>query len=224
MDLLREQDVREIHIAGHSMGGAMALAYAGRSPELLKSITLLAPAVSGSEVTELNQTVVLDSPDGKERMEKLARQLPDVDILTLVGTVDRIVPAADMDGMMSALNERHGITGLGRIEKGTHVGFGDTLDVDVPLFWSLDRILFKIIDSVVYGPGDVLMLDTKEQLETTKKVLSVWFAKVGAPDVVENVQQVSTEEVIKYVWQGDRKSGDGVQQEVDTPVPVKGPQ
>lgn len=37
MDLFREQGMRTMHLAGHSMSGAVALSYAGRSPQLLKS-------------------------------------------------------------------------------------------------------------------------------------------------------------------------------------------
>lgn len=202
MDLLREQGVLGMHLTGHSMGGAMALSYAGRSPELLKSITLLAPAVGPTVLTKLNQTVALNETDGLERMEELARELPDVDMLLLHGARDAIVPSRDMDETMSALKERKGRTGLGSIERGTHVGFEDKLEVDLPFFSYWDRIVFAIIDTLVYGPIDVFNLDTKEQLQTTKEVLSVWFEVTGSPDAIEKLEKVKTESVIEYTWQG----------------------
>lgn len=104
---------------------------------------------------------------------------------------------------MSSLKERQGLTGLGRIKRGTHVRFGDKLDVDSPVLRLLDHIMFEVIDTVVYGPKDVVMLDTKGQLLATKEVPSVWNEVTGSPDAVDKVQNVKTKEVIEYSWQGD---------------------
>ncbi len=47
---LQTLDLGAVHIVGHSMGGAIALALAERRPDLVRSLTLIAPAGLGPEI------------------------------------------------------------------------------------------------------------------------------------------------------------------------------
>lgn len=169
-----------VHLCGHSMGGAIMLAYGGYLRSKARSLAVMAPDVSRTRITDLNQTVSLNAKDGMSRLKALAVKL-DTRMLVLHGDKDRFVPKSDMLTLFSALKREY-CSILCSMAQGTHVGFENSLDVDLPIIQNLDRLLFAILDCVVYGSLDLLQLDTKEQLETAKELL---------PRFIENVEESS---------------------------------
>lgn len=189
-----------VHLCGHSMGGAMMMVYGGYVGSKAQSLVLMAPDVGNTRITELNQTVSLDAKDGVSRMQTLASKL-DTRMLVLHGDKDRFVPRRDMLTLISAL-ERKYLSGLCSLLRGTHIGFENSLDVDVPVFHNLDRILFAILDCIVYGSLDLLRLDTKEQLETAKALLPSFIKNIdeSRESLIDAVVSSETEEKVKYMW------------------------
>lgn len=163
------------HLLGHSMGGAMALVYSGYANDKIESIGLLAPEVGGVALTPLNQTVRLDANDGRQRLESLLSHLT-AKICILHGNKDKIVPKKDMKEVFEAL-KKGPLLCLISLPRGTHIGFEDGIDVNVP-FLETPKIFFKLVDLLVYGPVDIFGLRTKDQLITTKLLLATWYSLI----------------------------------------------
>lgn len=211
-----ECGAKRVHLLGHSMGGAMGLAYLRFVADVpaVTSACLMAPAVASCSETKLNPLVVLGrGADGDAKLREFAKQLPEVPLLLLQGTNDSIVPERDTARVFEAVRGRDGgggeagkgtlVTGCGEIVNGTHLGYEDRLDVQFGFWWGLDKLVFLIVDAIVYGQWDVFRLDTAEQLETVKEVVVAWLGVAGTEegeDVVRKVNAAKGESVVRYLW------------------------
>ncbi|CAN8063227.1 unnamed protein product [Agarophyton chilense] len=151
------------------MGGTMMLSFAGRVGTNIRSVAVMAPDAYDSVITELNQIVSLKAKDGLGRMSKLAEDMT-VNLMLLPGKKDHIVCSCEMGPILSVFI-RKAVTGWAEMKKGTHLGFEDSLEVDIPRIEKLDNLIFNIIDMIVFGSGDIFGLDVKEQLQSTKALL-----------------------------------------------------
>lgn len=170
-----------VHVLGHSMGAAVALVYAGYASSYLKSIVLMAPVVNNARLTELNQTVRLKAEDGVERMYTLASQMR-CRTMILHGLRDKVVPTKSILKMFSAFSSAP-LTGLLKLTRGSHVGFEDSLEVDIP-FTDVEKKFFNILDRLIYGYFDIFRLDTREQLDSVKRVIKAWITYDSANDAL----------------------------------------
>ncbi|CAN8065682.1 unnamed protein product [Agarophyton chilense] len=195
-----EEYTSAIHLLGHSMGGAMMLSFAGRVGTNIRSVALMAPDAYDSVITELNQTVSLKAKDGLERMSKLAEVMA-VNLMLLHGKKDYIVCSCEMEQILSVFI-REAVTGWAELIKGTHLGFEDSLKVDIPIIEYFDILFFGIIDMIVFGSLDIFGLDTKEQLQSTKSLLLNWF--IHAQDenhrLIDEMESTSVAQEISYSW------------------------
>lgn len=170
----------KVHVLGHSMGGAMSMVYAGYASAALQSVAVLAPEVGAVKLTDLNQTVRLDDCDGEDRMRNLASMMA-CRMLMLHGARDKIVQSEDMETVLNAFANAP-LTGLVSMLRGTHIGFEDTLEVDLP-FTDIEEFFFGLLDRLLFGEFfDPFKLDTKEQLESTKDFLLTWINNIEADD------------------------------------------
>jgi pimeloyl-ACP methyl ester carboxylesterase len=68
-DLIAEKIAGPVHLFGNSMGGAISVALAGRNPELVRSVTLISPALPGGRITKANMHLpVIAVPGIGERL------------------------------------------------------------------------------------------------------------------------------------------------------------
>lgn len=72
LEIMKATGISKAHIVGHSLGGAIALVFTLRHPELVQSLTLAEPAVSGvlSKMPE-NDTVLKESQMIRARMKEV---------------------------------------------------------------------------------------------------------------------------------------------------------
>jgi pimeloyl-ACP methyl ester carboxylesterase len=68
-DLITEKIGAPVHLFGNSMGGAVSVALAASMPDLVRSVTLIAPALPGGRITRANMHLpVLAVPGVGERL------------------------------------------------------------------------------------------------------------------------------------------------------------
>lgn len=216
---IKKAGTGDVHLCGHSMGGAMALSYLGRTPVCeLKSAFFFAPDVKRTKITDLNPYVGINE-DGGEGLGTLASEMAPIDILVLHGKKDVIVDEEDIGTLYEKMSAKSGLTGVGEMIEGSHIGFENSLKVDSKL---LNRIfgnwvtkLFLVLDFILYGPFDPFGLDTREQLALTKRTCIAWLENVGKDDTVKTaVEAASDRDEIEYKWQGSPFLSPSIKQSV----------
>lgn len=215
---------QKVVLLGHSMGGAMALV-AARALKIddvpVDSVITLAPAVGPTVHTPVNPLLALDDKEvGSKGLQQFCETYGDVPTLIIHGDRDAVVPAKDVDATFNNLaNHRipQALTLLGRIAQSSHVGFEDSLNVDLPILKMLDVLIFKIIDFFVFGPFD-FFIDTKSQLALTKSLVLPWFDAVRSDPVdphklLAQIQGLPTDDQkVSYTWNGFERSIETVEQ------------
>lgn len=203
-----------VSLLGHSMGGAMAL-IAARALYLdakpATSVLSLSPAIGPTVRTAVNDLLALDDKAvGVKGLKEFCGSTGPVPILLVHGARDTIVRKKDMNELFSAVSKERESKALAlrsEITQGSHIGYEDSLNVDLPVLRILDVILFKIIDFLVFGPFD-LFLDTADQLKFTKSLLRVWMdatkdGKVDADQLYNQVQNLKWDDQdLSYTWDG----------------------
>lgn len=167
-----------VSLLGHSMGGAIALVAArALGSTKVASVATLAPAVVGTAVTEINPLLSWDDGDVAEFVSSYGATRTFI----ASGKGDRVVKFSDTQRLFDFFrwNRAAGDTeGLCEIVPGSHIGFEDSLRVDVGFLKVLDTLLFKLIDVLVFRILEGV-LDTDDQLELTKQLLLVWLSQAG---------------------------------------------
>ena len=184
---------RNVTLLGHSMGGAMALVAAQALGNLASSVAALAPAVGPTEITPVNKYLSVNDGDIKQ----FASLFENIPVVFAHGENDGIVKQRDVNQLFDAFDnaDRPDIVGDVDIVNGTHVGFEDTLDVDLPILKRIDWLFFKLIDFIVFGLFDLLSQGKEQQLEYTKQLLLAWLESttVASPtlaDIKSKIQAV----------------------------------
>jgi len=170
-----------VSLLGHSMGAAISLIAArALGPARVSCVAALAPAVKGTELTEMNRLLNW----GGGSVDKFASTFGSIPTLIIQGEDDRVVKLRDTKRLFDAFVtcERFtAIVGLCELMPGSHIGFEDSLLVDVGFLRFLDTLLFKLIDVFVFGVLEGF-LESEEQLKTTKHLLSVWLGEAGSDE------------------------------------------
>ncbi len=87
VDLIHHLGLAPMHVLGNSMGGAVALQLAARHPELVRSLTLISPALPSLTITRGNVHLPVIAVPGVG--EKLVAKFMEVDATARVrGTID----------------------------------------------------------------------------------------------------------------------------------------
>ena len=165
--------VKNVALLGHSMGAAMALVAAQALGTRVTSVATLAPAVGPTEVTPVNPLLSLKHGD----IHKFAAMFENIPVLLVHGMKDKIVKQRDVNQLFDAFHnaDRPDIIGDVDVLNGSHVGFEDTLDVDLPILRRLDWLFFKLVDFFVFGLFDLFSQGKQDQLKYTKQVLLAWL-------------------------------------------------
>lgn len=210
-------------LVGHSMGGAMALvaARAAAADARLSAVAVLAPAVGPTEITPLNK--LLSGQDGGD-FSRFFDAFGDQPVLCLHGKRDAVVPTEDVDAVFTALaaGRAPGALALrGEIVQGNHVGFEDSVQVDLPFFRIVDILLFKLLDALIFGPF-ALFYNEKQQLELTKMLLPLWIEAATDGATNETMRSMVdalgiTSEQAELTWDGTGT----VEKDVSSPEAVQ---
>jgi pyruvate dehydrogenase E2 component (dihydrolipoamide acetyltransferase) len=99
---LGELKTGKVHVTGHSLGGAIALELAHRRPELVASLTLLAPAGLGSEINSAFITSMVEA-DRRKEMQAVLQDLFHDPSLVSRDMVMNILKAKRIDGAVQCL-------------------------------------------------------------------------------------------------------------------------
>ena len=119
LDMLEVMDLRDIHLAGHSLGGWTVAELAIRNTSRLKSVTLLAPAGCRSDAVPFGDIFLWDAETATRNQffdQKLAEEriklLPQAELvvsglgaLTLTA-LDRLCAGAGLDARLLARRDR----------------------------------------------------------------------------------------------------------------------
>ena len=170
LDLL-QNDVAggPLSVAGHSMGGAMALVVPSLTSQELSSVFVMSPAAADSTKTELNPYLT----DDTTQYEKLFRAYQKKTNLVLVAaSQDKIVPPNEVHEIYNAAQKVIPSTAITDILVGSHVGYEDSLEVRLG---GLTKAFFSLLDYIIYRADlyqNLSGVDYPQQLATTKILLA----------------------------------------------------
>lgn len=211
-ELAAMYNVQSTTLLGHSMGGGTVFQYAqygDKLPMQPTSVIGMAPYFKGMKLSDVNEYVKLHLfkiRDGN--LETLGNIMKDVPTLLIQGWNDTITHRNDTERVFEGLTrgEKEAITGMATIKPGWHIGFEDRLVVNLGDFFKIPIVIcidlfFFILDFILYR-GDVLNLNTSEQLQTTKVLLEQWLSTVGEPasEVVQAMENQETESEVTFQW------------------------
>lgn len=102
LDLFAALDIEKAHLVGHSLGGAVALAIAAAAPERVQSLTLIAPAGIGSEISAAYIDGFLAAERRKAMKDVLAMLFADASGMN-AEMVENVLRFKRLDGVPEAL-------------------------------------------------------------------------------------------------------------------------
>jgi pyruvate dehydrogenase E2 component (dihydrolipoamide acetyltransferase) len=95
-------DLGQVHVVGHSMGGALAVSLAARQPERVASVTLLAPAGFGPEINGAFIDAFVRASRRKEAQEALQALVHDPSLISRA-MIEEVLRYKRLDGVQGAL-------------------------------------------------------------------------------------------------------------------------
>jgi pyruvate dehydrogenase E2 component (dihydrolipoamide acetyltransferase) len=101
-DAIAALGLDRVHLVGHSMGGAIALAVAARRPERVASLTLIAPAGLGPEINGAFIDAFVRAGRRREAQEALAMLVHDPALVSRV-MIEETLRYKRLDGVAAAL-------------------------------------------------------------------------------------------------------------------------
>ncbi len=162
-------DIDRVHLVGHSMGGAIALHFAGWQPARVASLTLLAPAGLGPEI---NAAFI----DGFVRIERRREAQEVLRLLVhdpaLVGRtmVEDVLRYKRLDGVSAALSAIAAEWFPGGVQRAGQAEILATLPLPVQLVWGRDdRIIPAAHAAALAGRVPVHILDSCGHLPHMEK-------------------------------------------------------
>ncbi|MCE0743697.1 acetoin dehydrogenase dihydrolipoyllysine-residue acetyltransferase subunit [Acetobacter sicerae] len=101
-DLIKALELPAAHVVGHSLGGAIALELAKSSPDLVKSLTLIAPAGLGQDINMNFINGFIDA-DRRKTLEPVLQYLVHDKSLISRQMVEGIIRYKRLDGVVTGL-------------------------------------------------------------------------------------------------------------------------
>jgi pyruvate dehydrogenase E2 component (dihydrolipoamide acetyltransferase) len=141
------------HLAGHSMGGAVALAVTARDPGRIASLTLIAPSGFGAEINAGYLRGFADAQTRRELKPVVSQLFADESLVTRQ-VVDDLLAYKRLDGADEALHALLGTLLDGDAQRGESASAVAAIGASVPVavVWgSADRIIPPAQASSVAG-------------------------------------------------------------------------
>ncbi len=162
-------DVGRMHIAGHSMGGALAIALASRRPELVASVTLLAPAGLGPEINGAFIDALVRASRRRDAVEALQLLTHDPSLMSRT-MVEEFLRYKRLDGVAQALETiARAWFPMGR-QAVRLVTDLHALTIPVQVIWGrADRIIPVAHAETVTPPAEVHVLENAGHLPHLEK-------------------------------------------------------
>lgn len=145
-------DPGPVHLVGHSMGGAIAALLAARDPELVRSLTLIAPAGLGPEINAAFIDGFVRASRRKDAVEVLQMLVHDPALVSRT-MVEDVLRFKRLDGVAAALDT---------IARAWFAGGRQTLDVaaevaglamPVQVIWGRDDRIIPVAHADTVAPG-----------------------------------------------------------------------
>lgn len=179
VQMVKEAGAASVQLLGHNMGSTSLLKYIPFLPhEEVASILLLAPL----PVKDSTEIVKPKHIEGNANIFK--NQTP---LLILQGEKDMITKKKDTEIIFEGFAKKSGFTGLGVFPNGNHIGFEDTLYVNIPFLneWQKNfaKILFEVIKLLLFS-HDVFGMGTKAQKTSSKVVIETFFKNSEKPEKI----------------------------------------
>jgi pyruvate dehydrogenase E2 component (dihydrolipoamide acetyltransferase) len=149
---LAELDPGPVHLVGHSMGGAIAALLGARCPEMVRSVTLIAPAGLGPEINAGFIGGFVRASRRKEAVEVLQMLVHDPSLVSKT-MVEEVLRFKRLDGVAAALDtiaRAWFADGRQAVDlTATIAGIGSSVQV----IWGRDDRIIPVAHAGAGGPG-----------------------------------------------------------------------
>ena len=133
--------IERLHLVGHSMGGAIALAFAGWQPDRVASLTLIAPAELGTEINAAFITGFVRTQRRREMQEVLTLLVHDPALVSRQ-MVEDLLRYKRLDGVQAALEALAQEWFPNGIQRAVWAELVGKIDVPTQIIWGReDRII-----------------------------------------------------------------------------------
>src|SRR6266567_8943476 len=129
--------IERVHLVGHSMGGAIALTFAGWQPERVASLTLIASAQLGPEINAAFIDGFVRAQRRREAQEVLALLVHDPALVSRA-MVEEVLRYKRLDGVAAALQTIAAEWFPGGVQRVGNAELAANLSVPVQLIWGRD--------------------------------------------------------------------------------------
>ncbi|HEV8679803.1 MAG TPA: acetoin dehydrogenase dihydrolipoyllysine-residue acetyltransferase subunit, partial [Stellaceae bacterium] len=158
-DAITALGVERVHLVGHSMGGAIALAVAADRPQAITSLTLIAPAGLGSEINGTFIQAYIRAGRRREAQEALAMLVADPALISRV-MIEETLRYKRLDGVVAALETIAGAWFVGDRQRVDLRPALDALSTPTQIIWGReDRIIPAAHGKALAGPVPVHIVD-----------------------------------------------------------------
>ena len=191
MESLRQElPGKPVSLVGHSMGGACALVIPSLTTAEITSVFTMSPAAAVSQVTDLNPYLAGDVSTYAE----LFKAYGSTPQLVLVSAEkDKIVPAETVRAVYDAAADSKVPSALIALQTGSHIGFEDKVNIDLPGGLKIKGVsvalLFNVVDFLLYQANALqgLLGNFDTQLSTSKVLVNRLNAAYSGGDLLADL-------------------------------------
>ena len=191
MESLRQElPGKPVSLVGHSMGGACAVVIPSLTTAEITSVFAMSPAAAASQVTDLNPYLAGDVSTYAE----LFKAYGSTPQLVLVSAEkDKIVPAETVRAVYDAAADSKVPSALIALQTGSHIGFEDKVNIDLPGGLKIKGVsvalLFNVVDFLLYQANALqgLLGNFDTQLSTSKVLVNRLNAAYSGGDLLADL-------------------------------------